>query len=318
VDEELAPDWEPYWETHWLIEDWFDSTEDTFESAHMDAAMNMDTDTAMADSEPPPPPNSDKMRRVFIDPLWTFHDATFNTSFHSLAELPTITAPDFRPFKSEAPYSYKRWLPLILRSRRTQRPSTTVQTITLTLSQVRLLLSAASGSILTGRINLMYAEDLHEEITQPSLSKLTFPPEGLFCQMDLCSPKDGAHVFPDRRALHGPEEVLLRIVTSMRARGALVAAVEGEGDDHVERRSSDTPTIEIYFLPFDKRMGAENEYRVFCRPGDGKITGISQYQWHKEWKLAALDRAGRYEAMVDIAEGARSLRRQIVAHMEEA
>jgi len=196
VDEELAPDWEPYRETHWLIEDWFDSTEDTFESAHMDAAMSMDTDTAMADSEPPPPPNSDKMRRVFIDPLWTFHDATFNTSFHSLAELPTITAPDFRLFKSEAPYSYKRWLPLILRSRRTQRPSTTVQTITLTLSQVRLLLSAASGSILTGRINLMYAEDLHEEITQPSLSKLTFPPEDYSARW-ICVPPRTAHMsFP--------------------------------------------------------------------------------------------------------------------------
>ncbi len=189
----------------------------------------------------------------------------FNTSFHTAEE-----APDLK-FPSGAPYSYERWLPLILRSRGLS-PSA-VQKITFTPAQVRLLLEACGGSIPTGRINLTMVEDLETDVV-PALSSLVFPPEGLFARFDACSPKDGAHTIAGKPSFHSADEVLLRVVTSGRSRSAMNGCL-AEGKP-----------VELFFLPFDSRMASEREYRVFCRTGDCKITGISQYRWHKPWRFA--------------------------------
>lgn len=112
----------------------------------------------------------------------------FNTSFHSTEEAPGLNRP------SEDPYSFKRWLGLILSTRDIALQA--VQAITLSRSQARLLLDAAEGSLQTRTVNRMFAEDIDEEI-EPLLRKhLVFPPEGLFLRLDACSLKDGAHLVP--------------------------------------------------------------------------------------------------------------------------
>ncbi|KAI4595685.1 hypothetical protein KJ359_006675 [Pestalotiopsis sp. 9143b] len=188
----------------------------------------------------------------------------FNTSFHTAEEAPGHNVP------SEEPYSFKRWLPLILRLR--GLPEDAVQTVTLNPSQGRLLVAAAAGSVQTGTINRMYAEELGEDII-PAFSSLSFPPQGLFMRLDACSAKDGARRDPDKASLDSPQDVLHLLVTSTRARNAMVASLDRGAP------------IVVYFLPFDARMGSANEYRVFCPPGGKKVSAISQYQWHKPWKL---------------------------------
>jgi hypothetical protein len=253
------------------------------------------------------------MRRVNINPLVVQADiaddhtqpSSFNTSFHSSNEYP----PNTPVFLSEAPYSFKRWLPLIMYTRN-QNPATALQTIPLTVSQARLLLDAATVSAPFGHINRTYLEDLHDEILKPVLSNLVFPPEGLFLRLDLTSAKDGVHAVRGRMALQSSEEVLLRIVTSQRAKNAFSQILQ---DDAAQQTKS---PVELYFLPFDKRMSSENEYRVFCRPEDGAITGISQYQWHKEWKMAGLEREEQDEVVGRIVEGAKELRRLILEDVD--
>lgn len=194
----------------------------------------------------------------------------FNTSFHSAEEAPGLNKP------SEDAYSFKRWLGLILSTRGIALQA--VQAITLSRSQARLLLDAAEGSLQTRTVNRMFAEDIDEEI-EPLLRKhLVFPPEGLFLRLDACSPKDGAYLVPGQVALHTVEEVILRLVTSQRARNALFHSLEG---GHT--------SFDLFFMPFDGRMRSDLEYRVFCPPGASKITGISQYQWHKPWRFAERD-----------------------------
>jgi hypothetical protein len=38
--------------------------------------------------------------------------------------------------------------------------------------------------------------------------------------------------------------------------------------------------INVCFLPFNDKMSAKHEYRVFCAPPIGEITAASQYKWH--------------------------------------
>ncbi|KAK3936646.1 hypothetical protein QBC46DRAFT_394556 [Diplogelasinospora grovesii] len=229
----------------------------------------------------------------------------FNTSFHSAHEAPDLEVP------SEAPYSFKRWLPLILRSRNLTS-SAGVQTVSLTRPQARLLFRACEGSILTGTLNRMYADDLQDEIVPLLSTQLAFPPEGLFLRLDACSPKDGVQNPPGKASLHTVEEVILRIVTSTRARNALFHTLE----------DTKQVAVEMYFLPFNPQMRSEREYRVFCRPGDARMTGISQYRWHKPWLLATdtegQPKSGReMEGVAGIVTtGATHLHRQILGELQ--
>ncbi|OIW29405.1 hypothetical protein CONLIGDRAFT_324718 [Coniochaeta ligniaria NRRL 30616] len=194
----------------------------------------------------------------------------FNTCFHTLEEAPDLIQP------SEGPYSFKRWLKLILSTRNVDLSA--VQTITLSRPQTRLLLDTADGSLQTWTVNRMFAEDIDEEIKPILRKQLTFPPEGLFLRLDACSPKDGAHLVPGKVAFHTVEEVILRLVTSHRARNSLFNSLKNGHD-----------SFDLFFMPFDARMRSELEYRVFCPPGAKKITAISQYQWHKPWRFAGRD-----------------------------
>lgn len=224
------------------------------------------------------------------------HPSAFNTSFHTAEEAPGHDVP------SEEPYSLKRWLPLILRLR--VLPEDAAQTVTLTPSQGRLLIAAAAGSVQTGTINRMYAEELEEDII-PAFSSLSFPPQGLFMRLDACSAKDGARRDPDKASLNSPEDILHLLVTSTRARNAMVASLD-----------KGAPIV-VYFLPFDARMGSANEYRVFCPPGGKKVSAISQYQWYKPWKFEQKHRDDVFGHIRRVKDKSEMIRLHIIQELQQ-
>lgn len=224
------------------------------------------------------------------------HPSEFNTSFHTAEEAPGHDVP------SEEPYSLKRWLPLILRLR--GLPEDAAQTVTLTPSQGRLLVAAAAGSVQTGTINRMYAEELEENII-PAFSSLSFPPQGLFMRLDACSAKDGARRDPEKASLDSPEDILHLLVTSTRARNAMVASLD-----------KGAPIV-VYFLPFDARMGSANEYRVFCPPDGKKVSAISQYQWYKPWKLEQRHRDDVFDHIRRVKDKSEMIRLHIIQELQQ-
>ncbi|KAH8168241.1 hypothetical protein CIB48_g60 [Xylaria polymorpha] len=225
----------------------------------------------------------------------------FNTSFH-----PEYEAPDLPTRPSEKPYSFKRWLPLILRSRGLAYSD--LQIITFSLPQARLLLRVADASIPSGSINRIYREEVDEEI-MPAFESLTFPPEGLFMRLDACSAKDGVRKILGNSALRSVEEILLLLLTSSRARNAIFNAVE-EG----------AKVVELFFTPWDGRMRTDREYRVFCPPfrsADSlRVSAISQYRWHGEWHFHFASDEVRKQAVEKIVEGVDGIRKQIAAELD--
>lgn len=221
-----------------------------------------------------------------------------NTAFHTADEAPGHGIP------SERPYSFRRWLPLILNSCRV--PAGHLQNVVLTPTQGQFLLEVARGSIQRRCINRMYREEVME-ILGPAFNSLVFPPEGLYMRLDACSAKDGAwseDLKPNDGRLHKMEDVLLRLVTSTRAYNAVRNALD-----------SGAP-IELFFLPFDKRMRSAKEYRAFCPPGGEIISGISQYEWHQRWKHHDLADEDKLRYMERIAKGCETIRKQILQELD--
>lgn len=221
----------------------------------------------------------------------------FNTSFHTTKEADL-------PRPEETPYSFGRWLPLILETRNLE-PSQ-AQVISLSPAQTRLLLTAASASIATRMINQAYMEDIKDEIIDPGLSKLSFPDCGLFMRLDQCSPKDGRQSTPGKLSLHSAMDIVLRLTTSQRACSSLVKSLELGNSN-----------ISLFFLPFNDRMKSEREYRVFCQPHDGKIAAISQYCWHKPWLFANLPVDERNTLVNDLWTKIQTLHGQIMENLRD-
>ncbi|EXF76446.1 hypothetical protein CFIO01_11833 [Colletotrichum fioriniae PJ7] len=147
-------------------------------------------------------------------------------------------------------------------------------------------------------------EDLADAVA-PAFAHLRFPPGGLFVRLDDCSPKDGGQTIPGRKSLHTIDDIILRIVTSSRCQVALEVWVKGQGP------------VELFFLPFDGRMAAEREYRVFCRPKDCRVTGISQYRWHKPWKFSKRSGLEQDQHIEMICKGSQIIRDSIMANLEQ-
>ncbi|KAI0450515.1 hypothetical protein F5B21DRAFT_517432 [Xylaria acuta] len=227
--------------------------------------------------------------------------ARFNTSFHTEREAPDLPT---RPF--EKPYSFKRWLPLILRSR--GLAASDAQVVTCSHAQARLLLRVAEASIPSNSINRIYREEIDEEIV-PAFASLTFPPEGLFMRLDACSAKDGVQKIPGNPALHSVDGILLLLLTSYRARNALLNAIE-----------EDAEVFELFFIPWNGHMRSEREYRVFCppfRPADSlRISAISQYRWHRQWLFYLAAENLRKQAVEKVVDGIDEIRKQIAAELD--
>ncbi|KAI0204418.1 hypothetical protein F4808DRAFT_342104 [Astrocystis sublimbata] len=229
--------------------------------------------------------------------------ARFNTSFHTEREAPHLPS---RP--SEKPYSFKRWLPLILRSR--GLASSDAQVVTLSRAQTRLLLKTADATIPSGSaaINRLYREDIDEKIV-PAFDSLTFPADGLFMRLDACSAKDGVRKRPWVLALHSVEEALLLLLTSQRASNAMFHVLDS-GDKEMD----------IFFLSWNHRMQSDREYRVFCPPFHSpdslRISAISQYRWHREWFFNLAPVEEKEEAVEKIAKGVAAIAKQIAAEVD--
>ncbi|KAI4858598.1 hypothetical protein F4820DRAFT_468117 [Hypoxylon rubiginosum] len=209
------------------------------------------------------------------------NDCKFNTSFHPESDEPNTPVP------TELPYSFRRWLPLVMRSRGLLPADS--QVITFSLSQARLLLKVANSSIPCGYVNRIYREEIKDEIL-PTLQRLQFPPEGLFMRLEACSAKDGVQSVPGRLSLSSVDDVILRLVTSSRARNALAKILSPDRSDASIGFKPDLEEFKLFFLPFNNRMQLAREYRVFCPPVDSladmHISAISQYEWHKLWLFA--------------------------------
>ncbi|KAG7289387.1 hypothetical protein NEMBOFW57_005757 [Staphylotrichum longicolle] len=230
-----------------------------------------------------------KLNTTLITAALHDHETTgtpvpFNSSFHPASDAPDLRRP------IDTPYSFKRWLPLILSTRHThhehdsdeQIQCPALQTVRLTLAQTRLLHAATDASLLTRQLNRLYRDDIADEIAPLLQKSLVFPARGLFLRLDACSPKDGAGAL----ALRSVDDVVRKVVTSVRARNALFHFLQGH-DQAQSSRVGDKEGqgqgegMELFFLPFDERMAGDREYRVFCRPGDGRVTGVSQYRWYR-------------------------------------
>lgn len=182
---------------------------------------------------------------------------SYNSNFHTELEAPGL------PIPSETPQSFLRWLPLITRSQAI--PPTSIQHIILTPPQTQLILDASQASLHTRELNRLYAEELAD--LKSAFNSLSFPPEGFFLRLDECSPKDGVRGIAP---LKSAEQIILRLTTSHRATNAMI-----------RQRDKNGGFVELVFLPYNGKMDTAKEFRVFCAPPDGRITGVSQYKWHK-------------------------------------
>ncbi|KAN0106810.1 hypothetical protein V8E51_009686 [Hyaloscypha variabilis] len=174
----------------------------------------------------------------------------YNSHFHTAEEAPSFPVP------TETSQQYSRWLSLIVSSQRI--PSDLIQTLSLTPAQGRLLLEAA---------------DIDDSI-KPTLSTLTFPTQGLFLRLDASSPKDGVK---GTQPLRTVDEIILRLTTSYRAFNAITDLLSNGAEE-----------VPLYFLPYSAKMRTDREFRVFCPPGDGKISAVSQYKWHARSIFASM------------------------------
>ncbi|KAI0114552.1 hypothetical protein F4776DRAFT_322272 [Hypoxylon sp. NC0597] len=240
----------------------------------------------------------------------------FNSAFHTRNEAPDSTIP------SEYPYSFKRWLPLILRSRGLS-PSD-AQVVKLSSTKAHLLLKVASESIPAGYVNRLYQEEIQEEI-MPAFDNLRFPPEGLFMRLDACSAKDSVQTVPGDASLHSVEDIILQLVTSQRARDALFnALLPSQKKSAFDLEKTGLEPFELFFLPFNHRMQTAREYRVFCPPiwhatsststpiSHTHISAISQYQWHKPWLFATKTEDECEKLAEKIARGCKKILGEII------
>lgn len=240
--------------------------------------------------------NTIDFNEVQLD-LDTGTPTNFNTCFHAAEEAPGIAIP------TEAPYSFDKWLSLILRTR--HFPSTAAQTVALTRAQVRVLVDAAAASIQSRVLNRAYAEDLQDEV-HPALKSLTIPREGLFMRLAACSPKDGAHSIPGQVSLYSINDIILRLTTSARATSAFNKILDGDAQE-----------AQLFFLPFDSRMRSEREYRVFCAPDSLRIAAVSQYRWHRPWMFADKTPQEMGATARQILGGVEQLHAEIMAVIQE-
>lgn len=227
----------------------------------------------------------------------------FNTCFHSAESLPQgIEAP------SEAPYAFRRRLPLILESRGLN--SSAAQIIHLSRHQAQVIVDSSASSILAGQLNRAAEEDLQDEVF-PTFRSLIYPPEGLFMRLDGCSPKDATC------RLHGgrqPQSVILSTMDII----LWLSSSQRAMNDIRRSLSNGCSDVAITFLPFQERMCSEREYRVFCAPVSAKITAISQYRWHNSWKFSNVLQDEKVRVASDIYSAIQALHERILQQLKPA
>ena len=171
----------------------------------------------------------------------------------------------------------------------------------------RAIVDATKGFALTGRMTEETVQDvlelwprLAEFVPQPPPSSPAAEPSELtvglgivptnvvfgntalewLVRLDACSAKDS----PVKGPLHSLHGVVRQLCSSPRAGNALARALAAEDDC-----GEGTPLrpLTVYLVPYNRAMDRRFEYRIFCPPGGGGISTVSQYRWTERW--ASLD-----------------------------
>lgn len=227
----------------------------------------------------------------------------FNTSFHPIEDIPSSHPEcfDLTQVPSEKPYRFGRWVDLIARQHNLEKNSFWV--IRLTRPQAKHLLDAMSVSIVTRELSHVH-KDHFKKWLNPSLSVISFGKDGIFVRLNDCSPEDGVQARANDPSIRTIRELLLRLTTSDRTRTAIT-----------QELACMTQRIDLFCLPFDSRFSTENEYRVFCCAVTGRITGVSQYQWHKPWIYADVLREEKCKIVDSIIKGIKSVHKTILVEL---
>lgn len=216
---------------------------------------------------------------------------TYNTAFHSDSEIRIALSTYYLSMLESdltRPWVFLRpWLSLILASQ--QIAADSVHIVRLGKTYVSQLLHAGDLGTKMGYVGESDAEDLAGELPLwtengrnvaslfSSADTTSTPDEaeagaervstpGYFLRLDVCSPKDGPKGnSPVTRA----SDIWTRISYSNRAISAIQHQWKLEGPER---------PIEVFLLPWNKRMNTALEYRVFCPPPTGMISAVSQYR----------------------------------------
>ena len=229
----------------------------------------------------------------------------YNTKAHSLEDirrrLPTIEheqADPVQPWVLLAP-----WLDLVMSSQGLAPHD--VHRIYLPRIFLDRLLLANHVAMIKGRMSESDAEDLQAtfpiKTVQGKLIDQLLREKKCFIRLDTCSSKDALYG-------HGPvcdsKDLWTRLATSGRA---------GEGIKAMLSRHRNRP-VYVYLLRWDCTMQPKLEYRVFCAPGSGKISAISQYKWHERWYHYKKSTKERDEIVKGVYEGIKVIHDQIMHH----
>lgn len=122
-----------------------------------------------------------------------------------------------------------------------------------------------------------------------------------FARLDTCSLKDA---LVGNGWVKDSGDLWKRLATSMRAAAGLQAMKAAYGDQ---------PTY-LYLLKWNDKMRPSLEYRIFCAPGSGSISAISQYRWFEQWYHSGEPRQRQNEIAKRVYSNAKLLHQQILVH----
>lgn len=231
----------------------------------------------------------------------------FNTYLHSHQEISSVI-PETHELKhvkpDREPGLFRHWITLIMFSQGVKHGGWHVFELSRFLA--REITDACCVWCARNALNHDTVEDLIEIFpgkTRDGVPKEEVFKEGRkwFLRFDACSAKDSA---ARSSVVQSAADIINRACTSLRAAQALEDILNNESDPFQKAN--------IFLVPFNPAMDPSREFRVFCPPLVGRISAISQYNWHKPSTTMSLeDVAKRAEK---IYEASRGIYTQITRH----
>ncbi|KAL9603947.1 MAG: hypothetical protein Q9219_000885 [cf. Caloplaca sp. 3 TL-2023] len=229
----------------------------------------------------------------------------YNTKAHSLKDikekLPEIehTPPDPKqPWVLLGP-----WLDLVMKSQGLS--ASDVHKIQLPRVFLNQLLLTNHAALVQGHISNSDAEDLADLFATKTVDGASIDQvlhqKRFFARLDTCSLKDA---FVANGVVQNLKDLLTQLATSARASAGIRCLLDCSGSQ----------PIYLYLFRWDDEMRPDLEYRVFCAPGSGRISAISQYRWHAPWHHAGKTIEERDEIAKRVFENANLVHQQIMLH----
>ena len=248
----------------------------------------------------------DDIEKSFATAKCTGNEQTdYNTHCHGKNEISAVL-PEFEHSKPDMAQSWillEPWLDIITSSQGlTDRDVHRVKLPKIFLGRVLL---ACNVALITGHIATSDLEDLDDSF--PSTTTRGIALETLlhetefFARLDTCSLKDA---LIGKGPVKNTRDLWMRLATSLRG----TAGIKALRQDNI-----DNPTY-LYLFPWNASMDNRLEYRVFCAPCGGRVSAISQYQWHSIWYHGTKEAAAQERVSRRVLEGAEEIHAQILAH----